>query len=115
MKTWKIFLITSAIIPWPFIISLMTFYFHAGKILGHAPTYDNPDPKELMIYADYEPLINWSATIWLYSFLVWLILIILYLISNRKNIRWKWVLIGGTGHFFAIYLLFSGIFEWYID
>lgn len=28
----------------------MTFYFKAGQVLGHAPSYNNPDPKELDIY-----------------------------------------------------------------
>jgi hypothetical protein len=115
MKTWNTLWITLAIMPWLFVISLMTFYFHAGKILGHAPTYNNPDPKELAIYANYEPFVNSFATAWLFAFPIWLVLVIFYLISNRKHLQWKMVAIGATSHFFAICLLFSGIFEWYID
>ncbi|MNJ85125.1 hypothetical protein D3C87_25920 [compost metagenome] len=115
MKTWKILLITFGLTPWPFIISLSAFFFHAGNILNYSPSYGNPDPKELAIYSDYSLFINTSALTWIYSFLVWLLLIILYLIMNRKNIRWKTIGFGAIGHFFAICLLFSGVFEWYID
>jgi len=115
MKTWKFLLLFLGLLPWTFTISLLAFFFHAGNILGHAPSYGNPDPKELAIYSDYEPFIHISATAWLYSFLLWLSIVILYLVSNKKTIRWPFVMVGIISQFFAVCMLFSGIFEWYVD
>ena len=115
MKIWKTIFYFLGVIPWTFIVSLMTFYFKAGQVLGHAPKYSNPDPKELDIYKYYAPYINWTAGIWLCSIVVWFILTIIYLIIMRKRIEWTPIIISGTGQFFAILLLLSGIFEWYID
>lgn len=114
MKTWKIILITFGIIPWPFIISLSAFFFHAGNLLDHSPTYGNPDPKDLAIYADYSPFIDISLLLWIYSFLAWL-LVILFLILSRKKISWNSVIYGAFSHLFALALFFSGVFEWYVD
>src|SRR5689334_11286887 len=38
--------------------SLLSFYFHARNILGRFPSYDNPDPKELSIYNQYNEVIS---------------------------------------------------------
>jgi hypothetical protein len=115
MKIWKIILYILGLIPWTFIASIMAFYFHAGKILGRPPIYDRPDPKELGIYKDYAPFVDWTCDIWLWSFFVWFLLVIAYLIIKRKEIEWAPVVVSATGQIFAIILLFSGVFEWYID
>ena len=115
MKIWKTIFYVLAIIPWTFIVSLMTFYFKAGQVLGHAPTYNNPDPKELEIYKVYAPYVDWTAEVWLYSILVWFALTIIYLITMRRRIEWTPLIISGTGQIFGVLLLLSGIFEWYID
>ena len=104
-----------AIIPWTFIVSLMTFYFKAGQVLGHAPSPNNPDPKELDICKIYSPFVDWTADIWLYSFFLWLLLTIAFIIVNRKKMYWTPLVVSGVGQFFGILLLLSGIFEWYID
>lgn len=115
MKTWKILLITFGLTPWPFIISSSAFYFHAGNLLGHSPSYGNPDPKDLAIYSDYALFINISLLIWIYAFLTWLMLVALLLIFFRKNISRRILLFGAFSHFCGIALLFSGVFEWYVD
>lgn len=115
MKTWKILLVIFGLTPWPFIISLSVFFFHAGNLLGQSPSYGNPDPKDLAIYSDYGPFINISLLTWFYAFFVWLILAILYLIICRKKISWRIVVFGAFSHFFGIALLFSGVFEWFVD
>jgi len=115
MKIWKSLFYFLAIIPLTFIVSLMTFYFKAGKVLGHAPSYNNPDPKELDIYKAYAPYVDWTADVWLCSLLVWFALTIIYLITMRRRIEWTPLIISGTGQIFGVLLLLSGIFEWYID
>ncbi len=115
MKIWKILLYVLGVIPWAFTISLMAFYFHAGRVLGHSPSYNQPDPKELDIYMDYAPFIDVSVDIWLWSFVAWFMLSIVYLIVKRKDIQWAPIIIPAIGQFIAILLLLSGVFEWYID
>jgi hypothetical protein len=115
MKIWKTIFYFLAIIPWPFIVSIMTFYFKAGQVLGHGPSYNNPDPKELDIYKVYSPYVDWTAEVWGCSLLVWFALAITYLIIMRKRIEWTPLIISSTGQIFGILLLFSGIMEWYVD
>jgi len=115
MKIWKIIFYLLGTIPWFFIVSLITFYFHAEKILGYFPRYYFPDPKELSIYSNYSPFINCSFGIWFYSFFVWLFVTIIYLIINRKKINWHFVIFAFIGNIISLILVFSKIFEWYID
>jgi hypothetical protein len=115
MKIWKIIFYILGIIPWFCIVSLMTFYFHAGKILGYLPRYNMPDPKVLTIYNDYASFIRCSFAIWFYSFITCFILAIIYLIINRKKINPYPIIFAFIGNIIALRLLFSGIFEWFVD
>lgn len=115
MKIWKSIFYVIAVTPWLFIITLMGFYFHAGRLLGHSPSYGRPDPKELSIYDDYAPFINLFGSIWICCFMLWLVISIIYLIVNRKKIEWLPLVISGIGHFFGFLLLYSDILDWYVD
>ena len=115
MKIWKSIFYILAVTPWLFIISLMAFYIHAGRILDRPPNYNQPDPKELSIYYDYAPYIDFFASIWICSLMLWVVVSIIYLIVNRKKIEWLPLVMSGRGHFFGFLLLLSGIFEWYVD
>jgi len=115
MSYWKITLLTLGIIPFGFIVSLLAFYFHAARVLGHPPSYNHPDPKSLSIYAAYAPWVDLAANLWFYSFFFWLAAIVFYFIRYRKNISWKPVCFSAFGQFVAILLFLSRIFEWYID
>ena len=115
MKIWKTLFYFLAIFPWTFIVSLMTFYFKAVQVLGHAPSYNNPDPGKLDVYKIYAPYIDSTADIWLYSLLVWFTMTIVYLITMRKSTEWTPIIISGIGQIFGILLLFSEISEWYLD
>lgn len=61
MSAWKTTFYLFAVPPVAFIVSLISFYIQATKILGHSPTYGRPDPKELYIYMDYAPVVNLAA------------------------------------------------------
>lgn len=113
MKYWKIVFWVLGILPIGFVISILSFYFHAGQILGNPPHYNQPDPKELDIYTDYSPFVDWTAEIWLWSVPIWLILSVVYLILKRKEINWRPIVISGTGQILGILTLLSGVFEWY--
>lgn len=116
MKNWNSLIYVIGIFPWLTSISLIVFYFHARIILGWFPHYNNPDPKELEIYSIY----NWFIYIFFeiagYSLLIWIILLIAFIIKGIKNLNIKafvFCLIGYMVLFFII--LFTDIFEWYID
>lgn len=115
MNYWKIIFWILGILPVGFVVSITSFYFEAGQILGRLPYYDHPDPKNLSIYADYSPYVDWTAEIWLASFPLWILLTIIYLIVNKKNLQWAPIVISGTLQVLGISILLSGIFEWYID
>jgi hypothetical protein len=115
MKLWKSIFILLGIIPFGFIFSLLTFYFHAGYILGRLPIYDKPDPKFLSIYNLYAPWIDITGEVWLISLFIWLFIMVIYLIINRKSTSWKLLLYSSIGYIIAILLFLSGIMEWYSD
>ncbi len=98
-----------------FSVSILVFYIHASRIVGHLPTYGNPDPKELEIYQSYSPILNFTLSIWFYSFLVWLILLIIYIVKNRKKLNYEPIIITLIVQSIPFIILFSTIFEWYVD
>ncbi len=115
MKIWKIGFYILGLIPWSFIILLMTFYFVAWNFLGYRPIYDYPDPGQLYNYVTFAPYIITTGIMWAYSFLVWLPYTIIYLIVDRKEIKWKPVVISTMSQLATIIMYFSGIVEWFMD
>ena len=115
IKYWNWIIILFGLIPFGFIISILSFYFHAGHILGRFPSYCQPDPTDLTIYATYSPFIDITGGIWVVSLLAWPIVIIAYLFINRKNISWRLIISSVVGQIIAILLFSSKISEWYFD
>lgn len=103
------------ILPYGFIVSLLTFYFHAGQILGRLPIASSNDPKNFTIYSSYEPLINVTGNIWLFSFIAWTVVVGLYLFLYRGRISWRPILFSAIGQGLAVILFCSKINEWYVD
>jgi hypothetical protein len=114
-KFWRIVFYALCVPPLLFMISLASFYSHAAKILGYSPSYDNPDPKTLSIYHRYQPYIDSTAEVWIWSFLIWFVVTGIYLILKRKQIDWTPLILSFFCHFFAVSLFLSGIMEWYAD
>ncbi len=102
-------------LPLIFSVSILIFYFHAAKIIGHLPRYNQPDPKELEIYEIYHPIINFTGNIWIYSFLIWLILIITFIYKSRKKLNYKLITISIICQVIPIIIFFTEILEWYAD
>jgi hypothetical protein len=98
---------------------VLTFYFHAWWILGRAPHYDVPDPKDLSIYKSYTFVTDIGCGIWFFGLILWIALMILYFAIRkfRKNeIFFQTPLVLSTGaNILAIVLWFSDIMEWLID
>lgn len=115
MKYWWITLLILGLFPYTFIISLLAFYYRAIDFLGYYPSYGHPDPKELAIYDDYNIVINLSFIAWISTIVIWLILVGVYVVKNRKNLNLTPVIVTYIGQQTAVILLFSTIFDWYID
>ncbi len=115
MNHWKKVFYILGLIPFIHSLSLLAFYFHAGYQLGCLPSYNQPDPKTLSLYSHYSPFIDVSGNLWVFSFFIWLILTIKYLISNWNHIKWTPILLSALAQACAIYLLLSKISEWYAD
>ncbi len=112
---WKLLFIVLGIIPFGFIIPLLTLYINACIELGYYPTYNNPASNHLFVYKYYSPIINSSGEMWICSLLIWVLISIIYIIIKRKNIKWKLILFSSIGQVLAIILFLSGIMEWFMD
>lgn len=119
MLFWKIAFFLVGLIPWGFIVTLYAFYYRAWDVLGRAPGYNHPDPKELAIYSDYAPYINGFAEIWSWSMLGWIGMIMIYLVMffvlKWKKFSWGPIAFGMLSHICGFLVLFTGVFEWYMD
>lgn len=115
IKHLKIEIYVLGLIPYGFILSLIVFYFHTGFFLDRLPTPSQPDPKELPFYAVYEPLVNTTGNIWLFSVFAWLIVSAIYIFACKKRIQWKPIIYSSIGHLAVVILLFSTIVEWFAD
>jgi hypothetical protein len=118
MKIWKIVFYTLGLIPLTLIIPLLTFYFHTAHLVGHLPTYGNPDPKDTGLYSFYSPMINLGFTFWFIGFLIWLLMLIIYAyVKQKKQISGlrKPILLGAFLNLSILFLFFSTITEWYAD
>ena len=114
-KNVTIVLYVAGILPFGFIISLLTFYFHTRAILGRFPTYNNPDPILLDDYTFYNGIIDPAIRVWLLSFLVWSFIAAGFRLVTGKRFYWKHLLFSSIGHIIALIITFSDIFEWYVD
>jgi H+/gluconate symporter-like permease len=115
MKTWKYIFYILGIIPYFWIISLLTFFLHSSIKLGYFPETYLPDPKDLDIHNFYSPFIDFFGQIWVLSFLLWIVLVITYIIIKRKNTNWKNIFYSAIGEILAISVVFSDINDWYCD
>ena len=97
-----------------FATSLLSFFVHSWIILGYAPNYDHPDPKELPIYTIYSPIIELTGNVWIFSFPVLLIFAMFYSGKRTININWKWIASAFFMHLIS-FVVFCFLFEWYLD
>ena len=115
MSKWNIVIVILGLLPYGFLLSLLTFYFHVAAVIGRLPFYDNPDPKKLAIYSSYKSIIDSTGSIWMYSFFAWILVVLPYLIIQKRSVFWKPSRIGTIGYLVGILLFFSGIMKWYAD
>lgn len=103
------------LVPLGIIISLFSFYYRSAAYLGYYPSYNHPDPKEIPFYDAYDRWINVSFDAWVCSFLLWLFLLLVSLLFFRKENIWRTFFWSALPHMLVVLLLFSGLFEWYVD
>jgi hypothetical protein len=115
MNTWSLLLYLLGTLPLGFSISLMSFYFHAAVVLGKFPSYGHPDPKELSFYWVYAPVVYFTGSVWMYSFVFWLLLVIVYLLHGNRPIKWKPIVIGTFCQISVVSMFVSGILMWFVD
>ncbi|MDB5268495.1 MAG: hypothetical protein JWP58_1535 [Hymenobacter sp.] len=84
-------------------------------MLGHSPSYNLPDPKELSIHKYYSPLVGITGSLWILSFLFWVSIVVTYVGIKRGKVEWKPLMLGCIGHLVGILLVTSGIGEWEAD
>jgi hypothetical protein len=112
----SLFFIIGAI-PFLCFFILNLFYFHSAIIVGHLPTYDNPDPKELPIYEFYSFIIFILMNLSLYIFLPWLVFTIYHCIRFRKYLskNWKAIVFPIVTYSLLILEFFSEKIGWFMD
>ena len=114
-RTLTVLLYLTGISPLPFVISILAFYFHAESVLGHFPTYDNPDPKQLREYDSYNRIIEPSFLIWFFGLALWLAIVITYMILFKSKLKPLPLIVGVLAHVTAIAVIISEILNWYMD
>lgn len=112
ITNWRVLFYTLACFPWAFAVTIILFYLKSEIELGNSPLYPQIDPVSLSSYHEFEPYIHLTFSLWIYTFLGWLVVLILYIYSIKNKIDWMPVIVSSIGHFIALVLMFSTIFEW---
>ena len=113
-RYWRIALYILGFFPSIFIIFLLAFYIHAGIILDYW-NISGINPAEFYLYYFYQYIIIYSWIISVFTLAIWIIVLFVYVIKNRKKVEWKSVTILSVIYLIAILLAFSKIFEFALD
>jgi hypothetical protein len=111
----KIFVKSSVIIPWGFVISILLFYLHVGLLEGELPTYARPDPRDTSLYIFYLPLIYPLLLLLILTLIPYLITFLILLTNGQVKMFWKPIVLALLGNLAAYLILKSPIFVWFID
>ncbi|WP_284652402.1 hypothetical protein [Flavobacterium terrisoli] len=113
-KFWKLTFYVLVFFPALFIVSLLTFYTHAGLINGYR-NISGINPFEFKFYDVYQYCIIYSWTGTVFSFLAWIIIALTYFIKRENGIEWKSLLITFFIYIIALTLALSKIMEFAMD
>ena len=99
---------------WPYVllVFLVLFWLYACCVLGHIPTYNNPDPKVLRLYIYISPVIKASFLTIVFSLLVIPMLIIIQL--TLKPFGWRRFIISQAGYVMH-FITFMAMGAWLLD
>ena len=114
LKSLKVAFYVLAFFPFIFIISLLTFYTHAGLINGYR-NISGINPFEFKLYDVYQYCIiyGWIGTV--FSFFAWIIVAFFYCRKSENGVKWKPVLITLSVYLVALILALSKIMEFAMD
>lgn len=115
LKAYSFFNTISAISAWTYSLGLISIYLQATSILGHFPSYNNPDPTTFSFYDTYEKVIMIVGNVWLVTFILWIVFTAILLNSHHKYLKSKAFILGLCGHLLVICVFFSSIMDWWAD
>ena len=112
------------LVPIIWIIAVITYYLGVALIIGHFPTYNNPDPKNLdnesikiigsLVFALFFFTLYCS-----YAFLGIFIIHLIYTLIKKKEIHIEKIIISASGFLLLIVMILlpglKHILEWLID
>ena len=85
-------------------------------MFGCFPVYgDRDQPQQFSFYSYYDSIIEYSFLLELGALPILISFILTKIFLPEQLIKWRTILLGLFGHIIALLLLFSGIFEWYVD
>lgn len=97
-------------------VMLYSYYLRIWSLIGYAPSYNNPDPKDLKLDS-YHQLVTASFDILPASAIALTLAGIYYLITKKRflNIRHRYLAISLGSFILLLFTLLSPVFEWFID
>ncbi len=96
-------------------ISITTYYVKAAIEVGHLPSYNNPDPKIFSYHTFFSDIIESALVLWVLIFLIWLLVIGIHVYNEKRNLNKKSIIISGVFQLIGFSVLFSEMFEWFVD
>ena len=98
------------------ILYIVVFYSYVARVsldLGRLPSYNNPDPT--FMYPDHRALVIFVGDAAIWSLVVGLFIIIIYLLAFRsvRQVPWGMYVTGALALIYSI--VFDPFMEWFID
>jgi hypothetical protein len=115
MKYFQIIIGIIGFIPLFFSSSILAFYFKVANKYNHLPTYGNPDPKYTGFYQSYNEFIEISFSLTFIVFFLWVFIVAFYLKKRKTEDSLLPVYFSTITYLVAFFILFSEIFNWYVD
>ena len=114
-KYFRIIIGIIGLIPLFFISSILAFYYKVANKYHHLPTYGNPDPKYTDFYQSYYKFIDISFSLTFIAFFLWIIIVAFYLKTRKKEDSLLSVYFSTITYLITFFILFSEVFDWYVD
>jgi len=104
--------------PFLYLVSFITFFYFTGNRFGHYLRYD-PDSSRKQVYQTWIAIIMELDNIWIITFFVWFVMLILTLLCLRNLSLGRLLAITSFFYAFAIYLnfmsLYAGPNSWFFE
>jgi len=115
MKAWRITFYSLAVLPLIFIVSLLALYFQTAYTVGYLPYFNHPEQYNTWGGNFLSPIVLGSFVMSLYSFCLWVILLLIHFFNKNKEQAFKAKIVSAVTYLSAYGLMFSDAFSWYLD